>query len=172
MDIDQLKQELIKQHHAFTAYVDSLSEASFLATPNEKWSAGQQMEHIYMSVHPVAKLVVNKAVMKEKFGTLDRPGRSYENLVAAYQKVLSTGVEAGPRFTPETTPFERKNDLIAGIHQDMESIVSELQNYTEDELDHLAIPHPVMGPFSLREMLMFTIYYVQHHEKKIKENIT
>lgn len=171
MDINQLKEQLINHHHAFTAYVDSLSKEQFLATPNEKWSAGQQMEHIYKSAHPVAKLVTNKAVMREKFGTLDRESRSYENLVADYHKVLSGGAKAGPRFTPEETSFSEKTSLINGITNDITSIIEQLEDYSEKELEQLVIPHPVMGPFTLREMLMFTIYHVQHHLKSIESNL-
>lgn len=171
MNNTQLKEALIHHHLAFTSYVDGLSQTHFLATPNEKWSAGQQMAHIYLSVHPIPKLVANKPVMKERFGTLDRPGRSYEDLVADYLEVLSGGAKAGPRFSPEPTPFSEKATLIAGITNDIASITNDLQDYTEEELDQLVIPHPVLGAFSLREMLMFTIYHVQHHLKSIQENL-
>ena len=171
MTTDLLKKELLHHHQAFTTYIDELTEEQYLATPNEKWSAGQQMEHIYMSIHPVAKLVANKSVMKEKFGTLDRPGRSYDQLVANYLEVLSGGAKAGPRFSPEATPCSEKARLIDEITNDTRSILSELDHYTEEELEQLVIPHPVMGPFTLREMLMFTLYHVQHHEKKIRGNL-
>ncbi|MDW3193252.1 MAG: DinB family protein [Cytophagales bacterium] len=172
MNTTDIKEQLIHHHQVFTTYIDELSEAEYLATPNDKWSAGQQIEHIYISVHPVAKLVANKGVMKEKFGTLDRPSRSYDRLVADYLEVLDGGAKAGPRFTPDVTPFSAKTTLITGITNDMKSINSELDQYTEEELEQLVIPHPVMGPFTLREMLMFTIYHVQHHDQKIKENLT
>lgn len=172
MDIISIKEELIRQHQAFTTYVDELSVDHFLATPNKKWSAGQQLAHIFMSVHPVAKLVANKAVMREKFGTLDRESRSYENLVSDYLKVLAGGAKAGPRFTPEETPLSEKASLIDGITSDIASIIEQLEDYSEEEIEQLVIPHPVMGPFTLREMLMFTIYHVQHHLKSIQENLS
>ncbi len=168
----EIQQDLTDHHESFTSYIDGLTEALFLATPNEKWSAGQQLAHIYMSVHPIPKLVANKAIMKERFGTLDRPGRSYEVLVADYLKVLSGGAKAGPRFSPETIPFSEKATLITGITNDIASISNNLDDYTEEELDQLVIPHPVLGAFSLREMLMFTIYHVQHHLKSIQENLS
>lgn len=171
MNIIDLKTELINKHIAFTSYVDGLTEAQFLATPIEKWSAGQQLEHLYMSIHPVAKLVANKPIMKDKFGTMNRPSRSYGVLVADYLKVLAGGAKAGPRFSPESTSFSEKATLIAGITDDITSISNNLDDYTEAELDQLVIPHPVMGPFSLREMLMFTIYHVQHHLKFVEENL-
>ncbi len=172
MDKDQIKEALISHHHTFTKYVDELTESDFLATPNNKWSAGQQMAHIYMSVHPVAQLVANKAVRKEKFGTLDRPSRSYEGLVKDYLDVLANGAKAGPRFSPEVIPFAEKQQLIAGITTDINFLSTLLNDYSESELEQLVIPHPVMGPFTLREMLMFTIYHVQHHLKAIQTQLT
>ncbi len=169
MNIEVLKIELINHHRAFTQYVDELTESHFLASPNEKWSAGQQLAHIYMSVHPVAKLVANKDIMREKFGTLNRPSRTSDVLVSEYLTVLAGGVKAGPRFSPEAVSFRKKENLIERTTEDIGSICTHLENYSEDELEHLVIPHPVMGPFTLREMLMFTIYHVQHHLMKVQE---
>jgi len=33
----------------------------------------------------------------------------------------------------------------------------------EDDLDRVMLPHPLLGKLTLREMLFFTIYHVEHH---------
>lgn len=171
MDRTNLQEQLIDHHITFGQCLYDLSESDFLKVQQEKWSAGQQLEHILMSVKPLSRLLGNKTEVKERFGSLDRESRSYDVLVADYLQVLSEGAKAGPRFTPEVTPFQRRAALISELNQHIESITTHLDHYTEEELDQLVIPHPVMGPFTIREMMMFTIYHVQHHLKKVEENL-
>jgi hypothetical protein len=38
-------------------------------------------------------------------------------------------------------------------------------------LDLLILPHPLLGKLTLREMLYFTLYHVEHHEKQVLENL-
>ena len=40
----------------------------------------------------------------------------------------------------------------------------------EEDLDNYILPHPLIGKTTIREMLYFTIYHVQHHHKAIVDN--
>ena len=33
------------------------------------------------------------------------------------------------------------------------------------QLDHYLLPHPLLGKITLREMLFFSAYHIQHHTK-------
>ncbi len=46
-----------------------------------------------------------------------------------------------------------------------------VDSFSEAQLDALILPHPLLGKLTLREMLYFTIYHVQHHEKQALHNI-
>jgi hypothetical protein len=35
----------------------------------------------------------------------------------------------------------------------------------------LILPHPLLGKITIREMLYFTAYHVQHHENIIKRDL-
>ena len=50
-------------------------------------------------------------------------------------------------------------------------IENNLTNFTEGELDNLVLPHPLLGQLTIREMIYFTIYHVEHHTRNIKRNI-
>lgn len=39
------------------------------------------------------------------------------------------------------------------------------QSKTCDELDKYILPHPLLGKLTIREMMYFTIYHVEHHKK-------
>ena len=44
-------------------------------------------------------------------------------------------------------------------------------NILEKDLDFYVLPHPLIGKLTLREMLFFCIYHVQHHHKITQEII-
>ncbi|MFM7358226.1 MAG: hypothetical protein ACKO1T_06565, partial [Sediminibacterium sp.] len=63
MNKEAIKKELIEKHKSFTDYISSLSEDKFVEKKNiGKWSAGQQLQHIFLSVRPV-----NLALFHPKF---------------------------------------------------------------------------------------------------------
>jgi len=49
-----IQNNLLKNHQHFIAAIQSLSEEEFLLSLNNKWSAGQQLDHVYRSVKPLA----------------------------------------------------------------------------------------------------------------------
>jgi hypothetical protein len=51
----------------------------------------------------------------------------------------------------------------------LEAFISNLQNWSEEELDIYNCPHPVLGKTTIKEVLYFTIYHVQHHTEIIKK---
>ncbi len=53
----------------------------------------------------------------------------------------------------------------------VQKLCKRMNKYSEEELDKYILPHPLMGKVTLREMLYFTIYHVQHHEKQIFPNL-
>lgn len=54
MDKGAIKKELTEKHKSFTDYISSLSDDKFAErTDNVKWSAGQQLQHVFLSVRPV-----------------------------------------------------------------------------------------------------------------------
>lgn len=169
MTKDILQKQLTEHHQAFGQYLNDLSETDFTHSKDEKWSAGQQLEHIFLSVRPLSRLLGNKSEILERFGKAPHPSRTYNDLVSDYHQVLSRGVKAGPRFSPEPTSYDRKGDLVTELNDHIKMITDHLNDYSEDELDTLVIPHPVMGPFTMREMMMFAIYHVQHHLKSVRE---
>jgi len=46
-----------------------------------------------------------------------------------------------------------------------------LSGFSEEDLDKLILPHPLLGKLTLREMMYFTIYHVQHHQRIVERNL-
>lgn len=56
MQKQAVKDKLIENHQSFIEYIHSLSNEEFEQSKNEKWTPGQQMEHILLSVKPVRQI--------------------------------------------------------------------------------------------------------------------
>ncbi|MBK7650049.1 MAG: DinB family protein [Flammeovirgaceae bacterium] len=167
--IDKLKEN----HTVFTDYINSLTAEEFMLSRNEKWTAGQQLDHIRLSVKPVNQaLAMPKLGLKAMFGKANRPSKSYDELVTKYKLKLQEGGVATSRFIPTEVTIEQREKLIKSVNDVVGKLCKQLLDYSEKNLDELILPHPLLGKLTLREMMYFTIYHVVHHyaatEKSLK----
>ena len=61
--------------------------------------------------------------------------------------------------------------MISKLKKKVGQLTAQVARFSEEELDQLILPHPLLGKLTLREMLYFTIYHVKHHEKTIQRNL-
>jgi hypothetical protein len=162
--INQLQQN----HQDFINYILSLNEHEYEYSANGKWSAGQQLDHIVRSVSPVTMAFrLPKFMLDWFFGKTNRPSKSYDELVAKYKSKLATGGAASGRFVPKNQMFTGRDVLLKKLNKTVESLCEKIANCSEAELDTYILPHPLLGKLTLREMLYFTAYHVQHHQELI-----
>ena len=156
----------------FTNYITTLSEEDFYYSYNDKWNAGQQMEHIYKSIVPLNKaLILPKAIMKMNFGKANRPSRTYEELVERYKEKLQSGGQAPAQFEPDGVSYEKRFKLADKLVKAAHTLTKRLKKFTEEDLDLLILPHPLLGKLTLREMMYFTDYHTKHHQNRTRENL-
>jgi hypothetical protein len=170
MNKETIKKELAEKHKDFTDYVNSLSDTDFLQKKNnEKWSAGEQLEHIYLSVQPLSLVFkIPKIILKIIYGK-PKQKRSYEEIVRIYQEILKNGGKAGKSYIPKVVSKEQKQKLVMELNNLINYLTQKIDKLREGDLDNILLPHPLIGKISLREMLYFTIYHVQHHHKLVKD---
>jgi hypothetical protein len=171
MNKESIKKELTDKHNSFIDYINSLSENDFIYKNNTaKWSAGQQLQHIYLSVRPVnLAMLIPKFILRFLFGK-PYQNRTYEELVVTYQKSLLNGGKAGSQFIPKNVSIGKRKILIDDLARLINSLNEKIEGLSEQDLDKYILPHPLIGKISIREMLYFTIYHVQHHHKGIVDN--
>ncbi len=166
------KQELIKtfadNHCTAISYIRSLPESHFSFSYKEKWTAGQQLKHILLTLLPFPKVLQSKDFIAQKFGTLERAPWDYDTVRINY---LKTSLQAPKQFLPEEIATEQKELLIARIEETLETISQLIALYKEEELDRLALPHPLLGKLSIRELFYLMSYHPIHHLNQIKENL-
>lgn len=173
MDRSNIIAGLTRKYTAFVDLVERMSEADFTFSLNgEKWSAGQQADHLCRSVAPLNKgLSAPEFVLKAMFGKSDHPTVSYDELVARYRKALESGGTAPDQFRPNAIAFEQKDRLTQELRRQIEVLCRNIEKFSEDRLDTLVLPHPLLGKLTLREMLYFTIYHAEHHHWHVEQNL-
>lgn len=172
MNKEIIKSNLQESYSSFISYLSKLTNEEFLSSKNDKWTAGQQLEHIYLSVKPVRQILnLPLFIPKLVWGTANRGSKSYEGLVKKYLLKLENGGRATRRFIPKIVSIEKGKKLLVVLKNEVDKLVSKLGKLTEEELDKYIIPHPLLGKLTIREMLYFTIYHVEHHENLTKENL-
>jgi hypothetical protein len=137
---------------------------------NGKWSVAQNVEHINTTLSRVNNyLSLPKATIESNFGLSNRESINKELFTEKYLQALANGAKATAPFIPELNPKANIKELVLQGKSNLESFISNLQNWSEEELEKYGCPHPALGKITVREMLYFIIFHTQHHHKTIKK---
>lgn len=164
--------ELGEKHESFIDYVASMNEADFVYSKKDKWTAGQQLQHILLAVKPLAQaLSLPKFLLKIALGKANRPSKSYEELVQKYVAAIENGGKASKKFIPLVIDYNQRDKIEKSLRYALKKMLKNLEKYSEEDLDIMVAPHPLLGKLTLREMLFFTAYHVEHHHNLIQQSL-
>jgi hypothetical protein len=170
MDKKEIITHLKDNYAAFVQMIEAMSEEDFLFTTDNKWTPGQQADHILRSIKPVnMAFAIPIFVLDLVFGKANRQSRSYAGLVHRYFDKLAEGGKASSRYIPPAISLKRKKRICKSITATIAALIKKVAKYSEEDLDDFILPHPLLGKVTLREMLYFTAYHVDHHKTNIKE---
>ncbi len=147
----------------FTAFIDTLSDHRFIVSPEGKWSAGQQLDHLIRSAKPVNTAMKLPRFLLRYFGKPAARSRSYEEIREAYRKVLGHGAVATRPYIPPVTEASQRAGLQLAFQQQADKLLKQIDKWSEEELDKYQVPHPLLGKLTIREVLYFTAYHNHHH---------
>jgi hypothetical protein len=171
MDRTAINTALLQHHEAFIACMHTLPTGQWSASHKGKWSPAQQLDHILRSVGPVhIAMGLPKWLLRLAFGKPNRALRTYEALVQRYQEKLAAGGRASGRFVPPATPTRSVETMIADLRILVDKLTKRVGSWSETDLDAVLLPHPLLGKLTMREMLCFTIYHVQHHQHLVERD--
>ncbi len=173
MKSDEIARSLSSNYNQFIESIESMNESTFTFRPSEeKWTNAQNLEHLILSVAPVGKAMgLPKFVLRTTIGVSNRPSRSYDDLVKRYWGKLEAGGVSTKKFEPTPISFSDKSKLSDKLKKEVNKLIKTMGKFSEDELETLILPHPLLGKLTLREMLMFTAYHGEHHFKIVSKNI-
>ena len=171
-DKPQIISALTEKVDEFNNYISSLNKEQLEATPNGKWSAGQNLDHLIRAIKPLQLAYgLPKFALTILFGKTNRPSRTYDEVVTKYKTKLAAGGKASGPFIPPTISFEKKNELIKKYTEHKQKLISKIEKQSESDLDKYILPHPLLGKVTLREMLYFTIHHNEHHLELLKNRM-
>ncbi|CAN5806193.1 DinB family protein [soil metagenome] len=172
MNKQEISDALVVKHAAFTNYISELPADEYFFSNNGKWTAGQQLEHIVLCVDPILRVFsMEKPAIAQTFGRAERPGRTVEYLFLDYKEKLSQGGKAPTRFVPQTNSSPERITLSEKLSKLIIQLCSKIESFTDEELDSLLIPHPLLGNLTLREMLYNVNHHVDHHYEMTRQNL-
>ncbi|MES2794838.1 MAG: DinB family protein [Bacteroidota bacterium] len=164
--LDQLK----IQKERVLEILQNSDETKFYQPKGEKWSQAEHIEHLINSIKPLNLLFsLPKILMTWKWGKPNRGSRTYDDLVKRYlEKLAVRPFQGNNPFGPKKDKNYTKEQLISLFSSNYEKLAQKIEKgWTEEQLEKYLIPHPLLGKLTVREMLMFTAYHTQHHEKAL-----
>lgn len=160
--------ETIQSHAAqFAAYLESLSPEQFFAGTPEKWGAALQTQHLTQTLSMIAKALT----VPDRLPPANSKSRDFASIKRDYNEALGGGVTLTGNFLPTLEPkadAAYQQEVIGAFKNAVVLFSSNLEAWTEEQLDTLGMKHPLMGILPTREMAIFAIYHNTHHENGIK----
>jgi DinB superfamily len=145
------------------------TEDKFFKRPAEnKWSAAENIEHLVLVTKPMVALFTKPEVMVERWGTVERPSRSYDEIAGAYMQVTNGAGKAPERAVPQDTEQTQAAELNK-FKQVNDEFFKTVELLTDSQLNTYQVPHPFIGNITVKECLHFMTFHVTHHHKAITE---
>lgn len=167
MNKQELIDAFIANHKDVTNYILSLPADKLDVSVNGKWPPRQQLGHIYLTIVPFTRALTSKEFIAEKFGRAERAGWDMDTVRANY---LQTSRKAPEVYDPALSAPTDIAELQEKIESTLTVIQQHFENYTEEDMDSLVLPHPLLGKLSIREMFYLMSYHPLHHKKQIAED--
>ena len=152
-------------------WLENQKEELFEKGPAGKWTTGEHISHLITSSKMLNQgLNMPKLVLKATFGKNNRTERTYEEIVKKYKEKLAAGGTAPNRFAPKPVSKNEKQKLINLLQVEHQKMVDNINKWKEADMEVYLLPHPLLGKMTIREMLLFTIYHIEHHFINLKAN--
>ena len=150
-------------------------ETLFFANFNNKWSIAENLIHLVISVKGMNNAFqFPKEQLLAAFGKPDHASVEYEALFNRYQAALASNLVAPPAFAPQIKEGDTEASVLQLFDNQHFSLIENMKNFTDAELDLYQLPHPALGNLTIRELLSFTIFHIEHHTRtiaKIVDNV-
>ncbi len=170
MTKEEINAQLQGKHAEFSKHVASFGQDKVNTAVAGKWSPAGHLRHIYQSVKPLAMAMgLPKLAILAVAGKANRPSVSYDEVVARYKAKVASGAVATGKYVPSAEEY-KLTELQEKVSTIVNSLTNKISGWKEDDLDKYFLPHPLLGKITVREMLYFTLYHVQHHDMLVKRD--
>ncbi|MBT8230230.1 MAG: DinB family protein [Bacteroidia bacterium] len=171
MNKQEILNYLLKSHSDLNLWVEAQDNQKFGTGPDGKWSTGQHVDHLIQSALMLTKgIKTPKFILKYKFGKPNRKSRDLETIKERYKDRL----DQIPLGTPSPTKVrllssKDKDKVLMQFSAATDKLITNAEKWTENQLDAILLPHPLMGKMTVREILIWCAYHNYHHLNILKE---
>lgn len=160
--LDQIKAELARLLAATEAFVATDTAQTLHAKPTEKWSIAEELKHLAKSNQGCAHAFGQPA---DHLPKTTHPPRNYEALVAEYKRKYAAGLSLPTLLVaPGETQGLDSGQAADHFAKVSRGLLQSLDSWQEAELDAVTVwKHPLLGPVTAREMMLFTVFHNRHH---------
>jgi hypothetical protein len=152
-------------------FFGGIAAGVFFAGDQASWSCAHHLGHLTIAHGAIARGLSSKAKLAPRDGS---PSRHYEEMRETYRRALA----AAPAAFLAANPFVPKLGADATVESCVQefraadgALVAALAGWTDAELDTRSMTHPLLGPISAREMLIFNVYHDQHHLHGVRRRL-
>jgi DinB superfamily len=167
----ELVQALEAGHMEVSRYFSSLPEETFLADTAPKWNPAQHLIHLTRANSRIAQgFQARDALPNNESGQ----AKSYEVVRETYLTALANAPSellAKNGSAVQVEANSSHSQILAAYQQAGTNLRQGIQTWTEAELDAKAMPHPLLGLLSVREMLEFALYHDLHHLEGVRKTL-
>ncbi|OIN60668.1 DinB family protein [Arsenicibacter rosenii] len=164
MTVTTVSTALAASLRAMAGFIGTLTDAQLHRSQDGKWTIGQELAHIYLADSSTSRLLsdAGRAMWRPEA----RESRSFDAIKAGYLEQLARFPGAN---NPNTNPKPELESLTpAQWLENWQTMSAQLLAHVdaipETDLDAYTVwKHPLLGPFTVREMIYFTGYHTQHH---------
>jgi nitrate/nitrite-specific signal transduction histidine kinase len=165
---------LKNQNLEFQTLLSSIQTRKFFDDSSEKWSVGHHVQHITSAVNRVAQGLANPGVLPKREPVTASRGFTTmrDAILEALQNTPSETLrQLGSRVTLEKHDNLEayKTQLISSFANAITNFNTALESFSEEHLETLGMPHPLLGIISSREMVFFIVYHNTHHHNGIQK---
>ncbi len=168
----KLQQTIAETRQVFAeiqAFVANHNDMQLLQGPSGRWNSAQQLLHLIISQKGTNLAYTMPGVaLALIYGKSTKGSRSYEEVVADYQRHLANGAKSTKEYEPKLALPLDKQKLLAKYTDIGKAYLTALATKTDKELDTLQVKHPLLGKLTLRELAHFTLYHNRHHLKSMQ----
>lgn len=171
MEINEIQSLLKTNETVLINFISSQDSSFWEKTPEGKWSTGQHVIHLVQSTKPLVRaLGLPNFILKWKFGTSNRPSRTFLETTNRYEEKLTQAKGFVSRFSANmpTTSVSDSQNWLETFSKLNNKLNRKIANLSSKHLDTIILPHPLMGKITLREILMWNAYHTEHHLHVLK----
>jgi|ERR1043165_8119424 hypothetical protein len=168
---DEIVNELKNSFNSLVEVSAAVDDRFYNVSKNNKWTPAENIAHLVNATRMTSlAFTLPKFMHVLLYGKPGRTSHGYGKVVDNYQKKLEGGAVATGVYVPKKTNYT-KTDLHNKLQKESSKLINALDNkWSDEQLDHYQVSHPILGLLTVRELAYFTLYHNQHHKNTIEKH--